>query len=91
MAETKPKYTREAVQKLHSEGYTDIYIGDLFGKTAFEISKARKKSSYWEERTAPPVAESSTEENAPEVVEQSAAGKEKAPETLSKGNKKNPQ
>jgi len=71
--ETKPEYTREAIQKLHAENYTDLYIADLYGKTELEISRARKKSSYWEELNAPLVAESLTEENAPEVPENQAS------------------
>ncbi len=78
--ETKLEYTREAIQKLHAENYTDLYIADLYGKTELEISRARKKSSYWEELNAPPVAdsavssmtESSTEEK-PENTEKSAS------------------
>jgi len=78
--ETKPEYTREAIQKLHADNYTDLYIADLYGKTELEISRARKKSSYWEELNAPPVAESSTKENAPEVPENRAP--EDAPEAV---------
>jgi hypothetical protein len=102
-------FTREVIQALHEgTGYADTYVGYclpdselalIYGVSPYEVSMARKRSSYWEEQTAPPVAESSTEstpeavenktaEGLPEVVEKSAASEEKALETPPKGDKK---
>lgn len=64
MADAKPTYDRATIQRLHSEGFTDLYIGDLFGKSVLEISKARKRSSYWED------LEKSTTEKEPEKAQE---------------------